>query len=66
MKKIMNLILLSILAVFILSGCKKSFDDLYQNPNKPVSVPASLLLNGVLNDMYDEPYSDYEKWNQYT
>lgn len=61
----MNLVLLSILTVFILSGCKKSFDDLYQNANKPVSVPASLLLNGVLNDMYDEPYSDYEKWNQY-
>lgn len=65
MKNILRLLVLSILTVLVVSGCKKSFDDLYQNPNKPTSVPPSLILNGVLNDMYDAPYSDYEKWNQY-
>src|SRR5689334_12486914 len=47
------------------SSCKKSFDELYQNENKPTSVPPALLLNGVLNDLYDAPYGDYEKWDQY-
>src|SRR5690349_8357148 len=47
------------------AGCKKSFKELSQNENKPTSVQASLLLNGVLNDMYEAPYSDYEKWDQY-
>lgn len=46
-------------------GCKKSFDDLNTNENKPTSVPASLLFNGVLNDLYDAPAGDYEKWGQY-
>jgi hypothetical protein len=57
--------MLAILTVFLLVGCKKTFDDLYQNENKPTSVPASLLLNGVLNDMYDPPASMYERWSQY-
>lgn len=53
------------MALVVGSGCKKSFDSLYQNPNKPTSVPPSLLLNGILNDMYDAPFGDYEKWDQY-
>lgn len=65
MKNISKLLLLPALVVVVMAGCKKSFDSLRQNPNKPVSVPASLLLNGVLNSMYDAPYSDYEKWDQY-
>lgn len=51
--------------VLLGTGCKKSFDSLYYNPNKPVNVPPDLLLNGILNDMYDAPFSDYEKWCQY-
>ena len=51
--------------LIITSGCKKSFSELALNENKPTSVQSSLLLNGVLNDMYDAPYGDYEKWDQY-
>src|SRR5207237_8103034 len=51
--------------LLLVAGCKKSFSDLSKNENKPLSVQASLLLNGVLNDMYEAPYTDYEKWNQY-
>lgn len=51
--------------LIVAAGCKKSFNDLSLNENKPTSVQASLLLNGVLNDLYEAPYSDYEKWDQY-
>lgn len=65
MKNIFKLIMLSLLVLPALTGCKKSFDELYDNPNKPTSTPPSLLLNGILNSMYEAPYSDYERWNQY-
>ena len=65
MKKLIYISLVAIAACVIAPGCKKSFDDLYSNPNKATDVPPNLLLNGVLYDMYDPPYSDYEKWNQY-
>jgi hypothetical protein len=52
-------------AVILLSSCKKNFDELGMDVNRSVSVPPSLLLNGVLNTLYDAPYGDYEKWCQY-
>ncbi len=64
MKKHTNIIV-ALVFVTMVTSCKKSFDSLYQNPNKPSSVPASLLLNGVLNDMYDAPYTMKERWCQY-
>lgn len=56
-----------VLAVALLAatGCKKSFDDMNRNENKPVSVPASLLLNGILYNMYDAPSNMKERWSQY-
>src|SRR5262245_24092923 len=51
--------------IFIISGCKKSFEEMNVNENKPTSVPPALLFNGILNDMYDAPYSMYERWGQY-
>ncbi len=65
MKKLIHITIAAIVISVIAPGCKKSFNDLNQNPNKPIAVPPSLLLNGVLYDMYDQPYSDYEKWCQY-
>jgi hypothetical protein len=65
MKKIHQLIFLLLILVFIMPGCTKSFSDLNQNPNKPTSVPASLLFNGVLNSLYDPVYTENEKWCQY-
>ena len=58
-------IIATLLCVLVMAGCKKSFESLNQNPNKPYDVSPSLLLNGILNDMYDAPYGSYEKWDQY-
>ncbi|PWT98696.1 MAG: SusD/RagB family nutrient-binding outer membrane lipoprotein [Bacteroidetes bacterium] len=65
MKKLIYISLVAVTVTVLAPGCKKSFDDLYSNPNKATDVPPNLLLNGVLYDMYDAPYSDYEKWDQY-
>ncbi len=63
MKKIF-IYLLPVLMLLTVSSCKKSFEDLTKNPNVPLSVPASLLLNGVLNDLPDLPDGAYASSNQ--
>lgn len=65
MKKINIAVLLLLLSVVVISSCKKSFSDLGENTNKPTAVPASLLLRGVLNDMYEAPSTMAERWSQY-
>lgn len=50
--------LLPVCFLLALSSCKKSFEDLSSNQNKPSSVPPSLLLTGVLNDMYNGANGD--------
>ncbi|THU39236.1 SusD/RagB family nutrient-binding outer membrane lipoprotein [Niastella caeni] len=52
-------------ALLAVTGCKKSFDDMNKNENKPISVPASLLLNGILYNMYEGPSGMKERWCQY-
>ncbi|MBA4166348.1 MAG: SusD/RagB family nutrient-binding outer membrane lipoprotein [Chitinophagaceae bacterium] len=64
MKKVTG-ILVPLVCLLIATGCTKSFESLNQNPNKPYDVSPSLLFNGILNDLYDAPYSNKEKWNQY-
>ncbi|MES1222090.1 MAG: SusD/RagB family nutrient-binding outer membrane lipoprotein, partial [Bacteroidota bacterium] len=61
MKKLIYIFILA----SIFAGCKKSYSDLNINENKPTSVPASLLFNGVLNTMYDAPYGSGERYAQY-
>lgn len=64
MKKLFYTITLA--SVFIAgSGCKKEFNSLNTNENKPTSVPAGLLFNGLLNNMYDAPYGTGERYSQY-
>jgi Starch-binding associating with outer membrane len=66
MKQILNNILfITVLAGTLLAGCKKSFDELNINENKPTSVPPNLLFNGILNDMFDAPYGSGERFAQY-
>jgi len=65
MKNIFKILLVPVLLIMILPGCQKSFSDLNQNPNKPVTVPPYLLVTGILNNMADMPAGDYEKWDQY-
>ena len=62
-KVILYIVFLGLVISF--SSCKKSFEELGADINRPVSVPPSLLLNGILNDLYDSPYGDFEKWSQH-
>ena len=65
MKNIFKICLLAIPVLLTAGGCKKSFQELTQNTNVPNSVPASLLLNGVLNSMVDYPDNNKEIYSQY-
>jgi hypothetical protein len=65
MKKVFYILILFFLTISVAPGCKKSFGDLNTNENKPTTVPAALLLNGVLNSLYEAPYSMNERWCQY-
>lgn len=65
MKKILRIYLPLVLIILTVSSCKKSFEDLTKNPNVPLNVPASLLLNGVENSMVDFPDNENEIWCQY-
>src|SRR5882724_10812986 len=72
MKKLYNIII-PVLVIALLTGCKKNYADLYKNNNQPTDVPAALLFNGVLNSMADLPSvngtsangGSYEGWDQY-
>ena len=48
-----------------MSSCKKSFDDLYVNNNKPTTVQASLLFNGLLAGLVDAPGGQLDRISQY-
>ncbi|HEX9958241.1 MAG TPA: SusD/RagB family nutrient-binding outer membrane lipoprotein, partial [Fibrella sp.] len=48
-----HLLLVIFAIVLLLSACEKPFDDLEKDPNRAVNVPASLVLKGILNDMYN-------------
>ncbi|HEY8930805.1 MAG TPA: SusD/RagB family nutrient-binding outer membrane lipoprotein [Mucilaginibacter sp.] len=65
MKKKIGIFLLPLVTLLAVSSCKKSFEDLTQNPNVPNSVPASLLLNGIENSSLDLAGSSSEIYNQY-
>lgn len=65
MKRSIYILSAAVLLLVAASSCRKSFEDFSVNKNKPVNVPASLLFNGVLNDMTDGHYSMYERWGQY-
>ncbi|GAB3570205.1 SusD/RagB family nutrient-binding outer membrane lipoprotein [Spirosoma luteolum] len=56
-------------SALLTTGCEQSFDELEKDPNRPTSAPASLVFNGVLNDMYSATgggaWNDYQRWNQF-
>ncbi|MBA4852347.1 SusD/RagB family nutrient-binding outer membrane lipoprotein [Emticicia sp. BO119] len=57
----------AVLAV-TLSSCERSFEDLEKDPNRPVNVPASLVLQGVESDLANNtgrPFSAEMRWNQF-
>lgn len=49
-------------------GCEKSFEELEVDSNRPVSVPAYLVLQSVQYDMYNNTgraFSPEMRWNQF-
>ncbi len=54
------------IALAVATGCKKTFEENFHNPNQAEHVPPNLLINGILYDMYEAPFSSTERWNQYT
>jgi hypothetical protein len=65
MKKIFRIYLLPVFMILTVTSCKKSFQELSVNPNVPNAVPASLLFNGILNNMADFPDGSNEIYAQY-
>jgi hypothetical protein len=63
MKKIFSI--LTIGAVLFTTSCKKEFDSLQNDPSRATSVPPNLILNGVLSDIYQGPFSPTQRWNQF-
>jgi len=59
--------LLPFLICISISGCKKDFEDKTINNNRPLSVQASLLLNGILNSsgLVESPNGSKETYAQY-
>ncbi len=47
-----------------LAGCQ-NFEELEKDPNRPATVPPSLILRGILNDMNPKAWDDVQRWNQY-
>ncbi|MEY2901971.1 MAG: hypothetical protein RLY89_1077 [Bacteroidota bacterium] len=51
--------------MLVSSSCKKSFESLQVDPNRATSVPANLVLGGVLSDIYYGPFNSTQRWNQF-
>jgi hypothetical protein len=64
--KAKNIIAYFTALVVISAGCSKKFDSLERDPNRPVTVPASLVFNGVLNDLNPGAWNQVNRWNQFS
>ena len=55
------------LAVAIVAGCTKKFEDYSQNPNQPLpgKVPPGIILKSILNDLVVFPGGDADKAGQF-
>lgn len=68
MKLHTSLLLFFTAGALTLAGCEKPFDELEKDPNRPTQAPASLVFQGVLNDMYStigSPWGAEMRWNQF-
>src|SRR5665647_2538043 len=63
MKKIFSILIMG--SVLLTTSCKKDFNSLEQDPNRPANVPANLILNGVLTDISQRPFTNIQRWNQF-
>ncbi|QRR00071.1 SusD/RagB family nutrient-binding outer membrane lipoprotein [Dyadobacter sandarakinus] len=66
----MRSIIIAVLAftALLFTGCEKSFEELEKDPNRAITAPASLILQGIEWDMYNNtgrPFSSEMRWNQF-
>ncbi|WP_276500831.1 SusD/RagB family nutrient-binding outer membrane lipoprotein [Terrimonas pollutisoli] len=64
MKRIISVFFITT-SLLVLGGCAKKFDQYFQDPNRPESVPAALVLNGILNDLSESAWNSTQGWNQF-
>ncbi len=62
--KTINKVIITIVLLGFFTSCA-DFEELEINQNKPAQVPASIVLNGILIDMYERPWSLEHRWNQF-
>ncbi len=62
--KITKYITAALFIVLFVTSCK-DFEELEKNENRPNTAPPSLVLNGVLNDLYERPWSLEHRQNQF-
>lgn len=55
-----------LLAAVAIGSCNKKYSQDYKNLNLPSTVPPSTLLRSILVDMWDAPFNQDERNNQYT
>lgn len=58
----------NIIGIFLFTGLMfgcKDFEEMESNQNRPTTAPASLVLNGALNDLAERPWSLEHRQNQY-
>ncbi len=55
---------MALLALLVLNACQ-DYAELEKNENRPNAVPAGLVLNGVLNDLTERPWSLEHRQNQF-
>lgn len=53
------------IALLAVSFSCADYAELEKNPNRPAEVPASLILRGVLADLYEGPWGSNTYWNQF-
>jgi len=57
--------ILALLAIVMAANSCQKFEDLEADPNRSTTVPPSLVLRGILKDMYVSPWGDISRYCQY-
>ncbi|MEO5890790.1 MAG: SusD/RagB family nutrient-binding outer membrane lipoprotein [Ferruginibacter sp.] len=65
MKSVIYKILPALIGFVLLAGCSKKFEENSINNNRPLSVPAGVILRGILSDIVVYPGGSEDKAGQY-
>src|ERR1700712_3715551 len=65
MKSVKYKILPALIGFVLLAGCSKKFEENSINHNRPLTVPAGVILRGILSDIVVYPGGSEDKAGQY-